>query len=167
MQNSKTNTVLLVVLIILVAIGLWLMLNKKDTAGHGEGENTPTGYTQTKTNQTSNDYQPAAQNTTPVSKGNVSLDLNNPYAKTYATLFTNEFAQPANFDGHFRLVAAGCGTSCFVLYALDKNSGETYRFSANSGQDYVINGNSVIITDQRGVKTTYTFNENTKQFVAS
>jgi hypothetical protein len=41
MQNSKINTVLLVILIILVGAGLWFMVSKKDTTVNVQQDTTP------------------------------------------------------------------------------------------------------------------------------
>lgn len=69
----------------------------------------------------------------------VKLDQTSPYVKTYKTLFTKEFSEQANFQGHFRIVAVGCGTECMSLYALDKNTGKVYKISVvdTNGLDFV------------------------------
>ncbi len=76
-------------------------------------------------------------------KAGISLDMANQYAKTYKTLFTTEFAKEANFDGHFRVVAVGCGSNCAYLYALDKNNGKVYKVSTEAFDVYSILSNQI------------------------
>lgn len=165
-MNSKTNTILLVTITALLVVGLWMMY-KKNTAIAPLYENDATGYVDTKSPGDTTGPQSQTAPVQSVVQGAVVLNLNNQYAKTYATLFTKEFAEPANYAGHFRLVAPGCGSNCFTLFALDKNTGETYKLGNDSGQDYQIRGNAVTVTSQSGVQTTYTFNETTKKFESS
>ncbi len=170
MQNSKVNTILLVVLIILVGFGLWWMVNKQDNKLVDSDQN----YTQTKNSASDTDYQPT-QNSTQNSSESVSstgtstsqsagLNLKNPNVGVYTTLFTKEYTEPANYAGHFRLVAPGCGSGCFTLYALDQKTGETYKLGSESYQDWRVRDNVITLTSQGGVTSTYTFNEKTQKF---
>jgi hypothetical protein len=61
MQNSKVNTVLLVVLILLVGVGIWMLSNLR-SGGHDYDQSsvTPKGGTQVKDNADGPDYQPQA-----------------------------------------------------------------------------------------------------------
>lgn len=160
MQNTKINTILLVVAIVLIALGIWMMQKNKAVAPEvSDTSVSPSSYTQTKSNAGSPDYQPAKAPTAAV-----TLDMNNPDVQKYATLFTNEFALPANYIGHFRLVSPGCGSNCFTLYALDKNTGQTYKLGNDFYQDYQARDNAITLTTQGGVVSVYRFNETTKQF---
>ena len=87
----------------------------------------------------------------------ISLDMTNQYAKMYKTLFTAEFTKEANLDGHFRVVAPGCGTSCVNIYALDKNTGKVYVVG-NGGAEYQILDNQIRVTGQEGQVIIYIFN---------
>lgn len=98
------------------------------------------------------------------SSTDVPLDMTNQYAKTYKTLFTAEFAKPANLDGHFRVVAVGCGSNCMYLYALDKNNGKVYRVSAEAFDDYSILDNQIRATLDNGEKVLYIFNSLKDEF---
>ena len=96
------------------------------------------------------------------------LDQTSPYMKTYKTLFTKEFSEKANFLGHFRIVAVGCGTECMSLYALDKNTGKVYKISVvdTNGSDFVdystfksfeIVGTEIDVMLQNGTKRDITY----------
>lgn len=61
MQNSKINTVLLVILIVLVAVGLWFMMNKKD--GEESTENVKVTTSQPAGTVSENQTQNQNQNT--------------------------------------------------------------------------------------------------------
>jgi hypothetical protein len=106
--------------------------------------------------------------TTPANtQGNVQLDMSNSYAQTYRTLFTDEFSKQANLDGHFRLVAVGCGSGCMNLYALDKNTGKTYKLGASNFSEYSILDNQVRATLQDGQMMIYLFNPQQDKFEAT
>nr|WP_244110648.1 hypothetical protein [Burkholderia cenocepacia] len=47
-------------------------------------------------------------------------------ARLYRTVIRDEFAQPANFAGHYRIAIWGCGTDCRNFAIVDKNTGVTY-----------------------------------------
>ncbi len=47
-------------------------------------------------------------------------------ARLYRTVIRDEFAQPANFAGHYRVAIWGCGTDCRNFAIVDKNTGATY-----------------------------------------
>ena len=140
-NNSKLNTVLLVVLILLVCFGIWKMSDKKE-------------------NVTFN--QPILQDKEILSsQANIKLNMNNEYVKSYKTLFSKEFSQPVNFSEHFRIVPVGCGSACMYLYTIDKNTGEVYKLSNESFQEYSIQGNVILVTLQTGVKISMGFSEAT------
>ncbi|MBN3533624.1 hypothetical protein KDX27_24055 [Burkholderia cenocepacia] len=47
-------------------------------------------------------------------------------ARLYRTVIRDEFAQPANFAGHYRVAIWGCGTDCRNFAIVDKDTGATY-----------------------------------------
>ncbi|WP_175882331.1 hypothetical protein [Burkholderia sp. BCC0044] len=47
-------------------------------------------------------------------------------ARLYRTIIRDEFAQPANFAGHYRVAIWGCGTDCRNFAIVDKYTGATY-----------------------------------------
>ncbi|WP_041490636.1 hypothetical protein [Burkholderia cepacia] len=62
--------------------------------------------------------------------------LNSKEARLYRTVIRDEFTQPANFAGHYRVAIWGCGTDCRNFAIVDKYSGATYtmpRVRAISG----------------------------------
>ncbi len=159
--NSKVNTVLLALILIVLIVGGYVLLRNWDVT-QNEMASLPS-------REYSSDVTSAAGQTgsQPVSGESpqkpAQLDMSNPYAQEYRTRFAAEFTQSANFDGHFRLVDIGCGSSCFTLYALDLATGKTYKLAA--GQNYVITGNTVEITLQSGQKQLFTFNKTTGEFI--
>jgi len=52
--------------------------------------------------------------------------LNSPLARRYTTVIHQEFTQPPNFSGHFRVARWGCGTDCRNFAVLDQNTGSTF-----------------------------------------
>ncbi len=56
-NNSKLNTVLLIILIILVVVGIWMLYGRKGTL-ENDMVQSPSGYTQTNLNPNGPDYQP-------------------------------------------------------------------------------------------------------------
>ncbi len=164
MQNSKINTILLAVVIILLGVGLW-MINQNKTSDIGlEATQSPSDLNQTTNNNT--DFTPNDTANTGMETGAVTLNLSNPNVGVYTMLFTKEFDEPANYAGHFRLVAPGCGSNCFTLFALDKNTGETYKIGSDwqYDADYRVRGNEITLVSKGGVVSTYTFNEKTQKF---
>ncbi len=161
MQYSKLNTGLLVVVVVLLGIGLWMMINKTSDVSQ---QDTQISSNLTQTNGTVTDSTPNDTLKTGMETGAVALNLSNPNVGVYTTLFTKEFDEPANYAGHFRLVTPGCGSNCFTLYALDKNTGETYKLDGESYQDWQVRDGVITLTSQAGVVSTYTFNEKTQKF---
>lgn len=51
--------------------------------------------------------------------------LNSKAARLYRTVIRTEFAEPANFAGHYRVAIWGCGTDCRNFAIVDKYSGAT------------------------------------------
>ncbi len=47
-------------------------------------------------------------------------------ARLYRTVIRDEFTQPANFAGHYRVAIWGCGTDCRNFAIVDKYTGATY-----------------------------------------
>ncbi|WP_431819368.1 hypothetical protein [Burkholderia sp. F1] len=47
-------------------------------------------------------------------------------ARLYRTVIRDEFTEPANFAGHYRVVVWGCGTDCRNFAIVDKYTGTTY-----------------------------------------
>ncbi|CAB3965428.1 hypothetical protein BLA3211_03377 [Burkholderia aenigmatica] len=47
-------------------------------------------------------------------------------ARLYRTAIRDEFTQPANFAGHYRVATWGCGTDCRNFAIVDKYTGATY-----------------------------------------
>lgn len=47
-------------------------------------------------------------------------------ARLYRTVIRDEFPQPANFAGHYRVATWGCGTDCRNFAIVDKYTGATY-----------------------------------------
>lgn len=168
-NNSKLNTVLLVILIMLV-LGIGILFLSRNKAGEQYGKDetpSPSGYTQTNTNQNGPDYfpngNPADNDNTQGSK--VTLDMSSPYAKTYTTLLTQALNQPANFDGHYTVAEIGCGSGCSAYYVLDKNTGKVYKvpesndwqtFNVPDWQPYSISGNTIKVVVDPEIKT-YSF----------
>jgi hypothetical protein len=89
--------------------------------------------------------------------------MTNQYAKMYKTLFTAEFAREANLDGHFRVVAVGCGSNCAYLYALDKNNGKVYQVSFESVDNFEILSDKIQATIGN-IKVIYIFNPAKEDF---
>ncbi|MGS0892112.1 hypothetical protein ACVBGC_06060 [Burkholderia stagnalis] len=52
--------------------------------------------------------------------------LSSKEARLYRTVIRDEFAQPANFAGHYRVAIWGCGTDCRNFAIVDKLTGATY-----------------------------------------
>ncbi|MBY4856918.1 hypothetical protein K6W80_26615 [Burkholderia contaminans] len=46
--------------------------------------------------------------------------------RLYRTVIRDEFRQPANFAGHYRVAIWGCGTDCRNFAIVDKYTGATY-----------------------------------------
>ncbi|VWC57238.1 hypothetical protein BCO18430_00418 [Burkholderia contaminans] len=46
--------------------------------------------------------------------------------RLYRTVIRDEFTQPANFSGHYRVAIWGCGTDCRNFAIVDKYTGATY-----------------------------------------
>lgn len=159
-----SNTLLRYILGAIVVTAAILILVKKPL-----GTIAPTDtYNSNYPSQTQNPVQNQPTGTTPTNSNTggiaaVTLDMTNSYAKTYSTRFSSEFAQPANYDGHFRVVDIGCGAGCFTLYALDKNTGKTYLI-ANGKEDYQLRGNTIMLINQNGKQETYTFDATKDKF---
>jgi len=164
--NSKINTVLLVIVIILLVIGISILLNKKT---HVLPQSLPA------TNVPVQNTESSPQAVSPAPTGTPELDMSSPYVKTYKGLFTQEFAKPANFDGHFRVVAVGCGSGCMYLYALDKNTGEAYKISATDTQsnssitneaysNYTLGGNQITVSFPDGDSETVAYDQASDSF---
>lgn len=47
-------------------------------------------------------------------------------SRLYRTVIRDEFTQPANFAGHYRVAIWGCGTDCRNFAIVDKYTGATY-----------------------------------------
>ncbi|CAB3768866.1 hypothetical protein B7G54_11230 [Burkholderia puraquae] len=47
-------------------------------------------------------------------------------ARLYRTVIRDEFTQPANFAGHYRVATWGCGTDCRNFAIVDQYTGATY-----------------------------------------
>lgn len=142
---------LLVVVVLVIGGGVYMQTqDRKDDAR----ENASTS---TRTDNANHSY---------VDQGAViTLDLSGPYAQQYKTLFSTEFSKPVNFDGRFRVVAAGCGTSCMYLFALDKNTGKVYKVGDNDPfAEYSIIENKISAKDQNGKTFMYTFNDSRSAF---
>ncbi len=75
------------------------------------------------------DYSHMCTDNSNVSTSNVKLDPSNDYLKKYNALFTQEFKQPENLTPGFRLVAVNCGSECFYLFALEKNTGKIFNLA--------------------------------------
>ncbi|WP_322054898.1 hypothetical protein [Paraburkholderia bannensis] len=58
--------------------------------------------------------------------GAVKLHLTTAFTKRFTTVLHEEFQQPANFAGHYRVAIWGCGTDCRSFAILDKTTGTAY-----------------------------------------
>ncbi len=132
-QNTIIISLLVCIVILLIIIG-GVYIN-----GESDKVEVPTPSTQNETTE-------------------VKLDTNSPHAKTYKTIFTQEFKMPANLDNRFRVVAIGCGTSCMYLFALDKTTGKIYEVKSPSNEpfsDFTLEENHVIVKNQAGQELNY------------
>ncbi|RKP43491.1 hypothetical protein D7S86_28845 [Pararobbsia silviterrae] len=59
-------------------------------------------------------------------------------ARMFQTVIRTEFAQPANFAGHYRVAIWGCGTDCRDFAILDQNTGHVYTMPGVSEIDGVM-----------------------------
>ncbi|TKC86985.1 hypothetical protein FAZ69_19590 [Trinickia terrae] len=53
-------------------------------------------------------------------------------AQLFRTVIRNEFSEPANFAGHYRVAIWGCGTDCRDFAILDKDTGSVYTMPGES-----------------------------------
>jgi hypothetical protein len=111
------------------------------------------------------------KNSSVESVSNVRLDIDtNQYARSNMPLFLSEYAQPANYKGHFRIVGVGCGDDCWTLYALDKNTGKTYIVTSpdsNGGETvatYTIVEDEIQVGWLSGVDGVIKYNQKTDSF---
>ncbi len=151
MQN-KNNKIIIVFLIILVLVLGYFLFRTEEAKAPEDGIANipiPSGFTQTNLNPNGPDYQPQGH-------PSISLDMSSPYAQQYKTQFTQEFSQPANFNGHFRLVEIGCGSNCQMYYALDQTTGKIYKVpvAADHEATFSLNSDTVII---HGAKSDYSY----------
>lgn len=56
----------------------------------------------------------------------VSPRLTTRESRLYRTVIRDDFTQPANFAGHYRVTIWGCGTDCRNFAIVDKYTGATY-----------------------------------------
>jgi hypothetical protein len=53
--------------------------------------------------------------------------LETPLARKHATIIRREAKRGANFAGHYRVIAWGCGTSCAVYVIVDERTGTVFE----------------------------------------
>ncbi|WP_321789390.1 hypothetical protein [Burkholderia pyrrocinia] len=73
-------------------------------------------------------------------------------ARLYRTVIRDEFTQPANFAGHYRVAIWGCGTDCRNFAIVDKYTGATYTMPGVEAIADVM-GNDDERVDFRGAST--------------
>lgn len=71
------------------------------------------------------DRYPARAASAP-SKPAASPRLTTRESRLYRTVIRDDFTQPANFAGHYRVTIWGCGTDCRNFAIVDKYTGATY-----------------------------------------
>lgn len=105
------------------------------------------------------------QNPAPTSQ--ISLDLTTEFSQTYRTRLTQALKEAANFNGHYVMTDIGCGSGCFTLVAVDKNTGKVYKvpeisdigkFGGIPGPSFSLNSDLVkVITDNGSRLDTFRF----------
>ncbi len=145
MQNSKVNTVLLVVLIILVAVGLWFTMGKKDAevsvkedTSQVSAENSQnTNSTQSSQNipapKTEKQYSDsnlhfsyasnASVKTISGGKVEVSVGVNDPYAETVG-FYSVEL--PFDVNNYTKLPSEKHGDTTFEVYQATESGTRVY-----------------------------------------
>jgi hypothetical protein len=53
-------------------------------------------------------------------------------SRLFRTVIREDFAEPANFAGHYRVTIWGCGTDCRDFAIADKNTGSVYTMPGES-----------------------------------
>ncbi len=161
MQNSKINTVLLIILIILVATGLWFMVNKKDTTVSAPSDISQVSQTpvQNTNNSNSNTVKPVQNtDTAPVEKQYAGQGVRFSYnanAKTWlavhasqginvGTSTTDPYLESIVFSefpfnssgGYVKLASEKYGSNTFDVYQYDESGTRVYVL--NSGRGNII-----------------------------
>lgn len=134
MSRRRTILIIIAVLVLIGLIAFFVARNKK-TPSDQEGfptfpnvENTLPGG-----DDSGDPFGSGGQTGTGTGGQGTStavLDLSTDAARRYETLFRSEFARPANYNGHYRLVEVPCGNSCTEFYTLDKETGEVAEISS-------------------------------------
>lgn len=167
MQNSKINTVLLVVLVILVAIGLWFMVSKKDAAVNVQ--DTVSEVSQTPSVNTNTNTTPVkpVDNTapSPAEKQYAAIGIRfsyNPIATTWlssdssltngtltktnvGTSTTDPYLESIVFSelpfnssgGYIKLASEKYGSNTFDVYQYDENGTKVYILHSGRGDIFV------------------------------
>ncbi|HDR9588194.1 TPA: hypothetical protein QDC22_006805 [Burkholderia stabilis] len=94
-------------------------------AGSGPARATPAATAAAACPSPSFDRYPAHAARAP-RKPAASPRLTGRQARLYRTVIRDEFTQPANFAGHYRVAIWGCGTDCRNFAIVDKYTGATY-----------------------------------------
>ncbi len=161
MQNSKINTVLLVILIILVAAGLWFMVSKKDTAVTVQPD--VSDVSQTPSQNTNNNTVTPGQNTStsPAEKQYTGQGIRFSYDPSATTWLSSDHALvngsltktnvgtsttdpylesivfselPFNSSGgYIKLASEKYGSNTFDVYQYDESGTRVYVLKSGRG----------------------------------
>ena len=148
-----------------------MLMGKKGLNENSYGQNQNPQMMPDNTQTTADNVQNNANPMPMPASTMATLDPNNQYVQQHQALFTQAFAQPADFMNRFKLVMVGCGSDCFHLYALDKQTGEAYIVQDHDDraqepfQDYSVNGNEIDVTNNAGQKIVFVWNEQLKEFL--